>query len=756
MRRLTVLLLLPVLLAGCNETGNAGLGDVITRDEAPRHAGRHSTVAGRVVSSAKVLASLCPQPQHLEITADAEPLDLSAGCRLNVLSTDAEPLANAVDRLRSELKSLRNVEPTDQAAVTIRIGAAAEWQEQSPDDALLNGLPDLPEEGYLLDVSANGVSVIGRDVRGAVYGTETLIQLLRAHPRVPALQIRDYPDTAMRISYVGGGHKLTDRVRRIARLAVHYKLNMLVVEDNLYYHLDDPEVARNLAEVFDHFRSMGIEPVPELQSFGWGHSILGVDAQCVEAVPWRDRPFKFGPGGLAEPVGPKASILEIANPGFEQAEGHNLAGWQQDDVRQTVFSDDRDGAGQCLRISRETPGMSRAYQSVSCLPNRDYVLEADMKTRAGEDLAAYFEVYAGPRQLARLSSVSTTTDWQTRRLGFGSGDNTSLTVYLRIQQGTGTAWFDNVSCKSIPTTPMINVVRTGEQPILVKDTKNPQVRFKEGVDYEIIPGDLRFPFVAEARPWQIRLNPAGGIEPGGEVLITYHWAPPGSITYCPSDPRTLAIMKRAIQQTIRLLKPRFMHIGHDEPRIVNVDARCRGRGLAAHELFADDVRRIHGYAKQADPNVRLMMWADALKVRDDGSVQIAWRSAERTTLQEAARDIPKDIVMCTWEYGSEDADVLHRWMTTRTAAGYQVTGSPWYKSLNTFMWGKAIRRLRAEAPGRCLGMFLTTWEDRWNALPLSADLMWTLSSPTLEGTGKQAERALEARYAGFDRFSPLK
>ena len=860
--------------------------------------------------------ALCPQPQQARGIPGESGIDVSKGYVLHVASGGSAPVENAAARLVSAIEKAHGATPGDADGVAVCVGVARAFRDAPPSvkppDGLLAGAADLPTEGYVLCIAGGRAWVVGRDERGAVYGTETLMQLLKQGPQVAAMDIRDFPDTPFRMSYVNGGFEVNDKFKRIVRLAVHYKLNMLVLENHAYYQMDDPKVAAELRKVFDYCRRMGIEPIPELQSFGWAHFILPTDPICVEAAPWEDRPFTVGADGMAVPdeapsdaleIGnadfEKAyvppTVLEITNADFEKGEDNTVPGWRQDDVGKTVFLDGDGPTGTCLRITRKTPGMSivrqtigcrantdytleadmkteasegfeayfevygddhrwfmplghikrttdwqrrrlvfnsreskslivylriqsgvgtawfdnvsckpisgelnenrladwrqdapgkstfveerparvgesptgnkclritretpgiaRASQTIPCKPDSKYTLEVDMKTEAGERFEAYFEVYGDKGLFAALGHIRTTTDWQRRSLNFYTGESTALTIYLRIQEGVGTAWFDNVSCGPTQRLPksMINVVRSTSLPVVVKSADAHTV-YEENADYEILPGELQYPFESDAKPWGIRMKPGGRIKAGEAALVSYHWAVPGDITYCPSEPRTRAFMKKSIQNAIRLLKPRFVHIGHDEPRVINRDARCTVRNMKAYELFADDVRRIHGYAKEADAKVRLMMWADALRVRgQDGQVHIAFHSKETCTLADATANIAKDIIICRWEYGGDlSADVLYGKMTPLMEAGYQTTGSPWHNAANTYAWGKAVARLRSESPDKFPGMFLTTWGDRWDMLPFCADLMWTLSSPALEGSPEEIADQVKRLYADFE------
>jgi hypothetical protein len=426
-------------------------------------------------------------------------------------------------------------------------------------------------------------------------------------------------------------------------------------------------------------------------------------------------------------------------------------------VGTTLFSETSQKGGRCLKIQRQTPGMSRLSQRVRCEPNTRYDLQVDVKTEAGKGFAAYFEAYGVPslgrgQEFVAYPHITTTTSWERRSLQFDSGPATELVIYLRIQEGTGTAWFDNVTIETASEPPLLNVVETPAQPIVVTSLDRAST-YRPRADYDVTPGDLRFPFTGTAAPWRISRRPEGAIKAGQEVLISYHWAEPGDITYCPSEPRTQALMRRAIAGTIEALHPRLIHLGHDEPRVINRDQRCRQRGLGAHELYVDDIRRLHQCVKDADPNCRAMVWADAFRVDEKGEVKVAWFSTEKCTLADAVAGLPRDLVLCPWRYTETDADLLYRDLASLAAAGFDVTASPWFDLRNAVAWGRAALRLRQES-GRCLGLFLTTWDDHWEALPLTGDLMWTLAKPEFAGEGEALNQGLRAWYAPFGTYAP--
>jgi hypothetical protein len=704
---------------------------------------------------------LCPQPRETRLRAGDPALDLAGGSALRMAAGSAKPVVLAAERLQAAVKRVTDRQGATATLPTIVIGNLEDYRTGDLQNAvvpeLLAAADALPAEGYVLRVSASGTTVVGKDVRGTVYGVETLIQLVGRGPRIPALDVRDDPDTAWRLTYCAGGDHLDARIRQIVGLCVAYKLNLIVFENPDFYRLDDPDVKARLLEVFTYCKDMGIEPVPELQSFGWSQCILPLEPLCVEAAPVRDRPFRFGDDDLAQPCARPLAEVAVLNAGLDRADGQQFADWQQDDVGVTIFAADSERGGKCVQIRRTTPGMSRLSQHVRCAANTTYELAVDMKTEAGTDFAAYFEVYGVPRlahggEFAAYTHITTTTGWERRSLQFRSGPATELVIYLRVQDGIGTAWFDNVTLRTVADPPLRHVVETPEQPLVVTSPDH-TTTYKAGADYDVVPGELRYPFTDAAKPWQIVRRKDGQIKPGQEVLVSCEAAETDDITYCPSEPRTQALMQRAIAETVATFRPRLLHLGHDEPRVINRDTRCRRRGLQAHQLYVDDLRRLCGYVRQADPACRPMIWADPFRVNDKDEVQVAWFSDEKCSLATALRDVPRDVILCPWRYSETDAALLHRDLASLAAAGFEVTASPWYDLANTAAWGRTLLRFRQESP-RCLGLFLTTWDDRWDALPFASDLMWGVTRPDLTGGTAMSAAAWRQRYAGFETYRP--
>jgi len=77
-------------------------------------------------------------------------------------------------------------------------------------------------------------------------------------------------------------------------------------------------------------------------------------------------------------------------------------------------------------------------------------------------------------------------------------------------------------------------------------------------------------------------------------------------SYCPSNPESYKILFEIMDEYIDVLRPRRVHIGHDEWRAGAFCSRCRGKDPG--ELYAQDVLKIHEHLKQK--GIETWMWGD--------------------------------------------------------------------------------------------------------------------------------------------------
>ncbi len=247
-----------------------------------------------------------------------------------------------------------------------------------------------------------------------------------------------------------------------------------------------------------------------------------------------------------------------------------------------------------------------------------------------------------------------------------------------------------------------------------------KTRYQEGRDFRVIPGETAWPFSPKHRPWKIARVAGGRIPDGATVLVSYDCAPKRGSSYCPNEPLVYEIMGRAIRNTMRLLRPRFLHIGHDEIYRMNTDSRCRRAGRSNAENLAMELKRLLGFAREVDPKVKLMLWADMINPYHNGR-----RLHASDPCYKAAELIPPEgFIMNVWFYGATQPRTVGwqslKWFDER---GFATTGSPWYNHTCAALWGDVCALARRRGMN-CIGALYTSWSARWNALATMADHAW--------------------------------
>jgi hypothetical protein len=77
-------------------------------------------------------------------------------------------------------------------------------------------------------------------------------------------------------------------------------------------------------------------------------------------------------------------------------------------------------------------------------------------------------------------------------------------------------------------------------------------------------------------------------------------------SYCPSNPESYRVLFDLMDETIDVLHPRRVHIGHDEWRAGAFCPRCRGKDTGV--LYAEDVLRIYRHLREK--GIETWMWGD--------------------------------------------------------------------------------------------------------------------------------------------------
>jgi len=690
------------------------------------------------------LSAIIPLPQQ---TAFPDP-DASGWLKLDairgiVASPDCRDAAGGIDRFIERLRELHVPE-----AVLPPVNFST---ESSPGPGFIHlgltpnaeigtrvaVLPEPPAEGYRLVVDKDAVYMLGSDLPGLYHGLMTLRQLVDAQGRIAQAAISDWPDFPLRGAYMAGSAGIEARILQCAAL----KLNFMLFESGDFFCLGDAKKRACWQDAFALCRKHFIEPVPELQSLGWGQFVLAAHPEAAEGIYMDKQRFEVRDGAVRSPDPPAPPAAVVVNAGFDDSEGGVPAGWAADRQYEGVAVD-REGAhtgAGCLRITRTENGTTRLWQNVTVLPQNRYEFSCFLRTKGIAPGTAYGEVYGlNPdgqlgAWLGHAGMTHGDQDWRRMAAVVDSGSYTRLQIYLRVQDAAGTAWFDDVAVAGVQgANPLSNVLITASAPVIVQDETG-GITYEEGRDYRLVPAPLSYPFGTGA-PLRVEIVADGRIKDGSAVLLSCHRVPPDSVTCCPSEPLYQEFMRETIHSVVGSLKPKYLHIGHDEPRVLNRDRRCTARGLSNSALFADDIKRMQAYAREADPAIRVMMWSDAVNPYHNGP---------SLNMNDAAVLIPKDVVQCPWWYSWPDSgNRIENSTKFFLELGFEVTGSPWFDHRNVQQWADTLHRHRA-GDTRVLGPIYTSWSDTtenpWQALQTSAQYSWSPDKISLDEFLKQAK-----------------
>lgn len=151
------------------------------------------------------------------------------------------------------------------------------------DLGLALGDPELPAEGFRLEIDRRRAQLVGADARGLIYGALALADAIGPDGAVPALSARDHPDSARRVLY-HAMHRSGMRVpvdpelyRSFLRRAVaRGRFNTLVLMvDGAYRYETVPELSgrdamsrAQLQRILEAAWELGMEVVPGAQNPG--------------------------------------------------------------------------------------------------------------------------------------------------------------------------------------------------------------------------------------------------------------------------------------------------------------------------------------------------------------------------------------------------------------------------------------------------------------------------------------------------------
>jgi len=203
-----------------------------------------------------------------------------------------------------------------------------------------------------------------------------------------------------------------------------------------------------------------------------------------------------------------------------------------------------------------------------------------------------------------------------------------------------------------------------------------------------------------------------------EVLLSYDAVDFSSFPHpasCPSDPRGWKIQEDVIFNILTRLRPKSLHISQDEVGFVNMDSRCKARGLSNKEIMIDQINRVYDIIRKYDKNVDVHMWGDMFN---------DFQNAPVIGAEGAVEGLPNDIIIHDWNYiavyHSDRMKTINQ-LKFYLDRGYRTGGVVWFEPANIL----DILLAAEKHPDQFIGIMHTAWNGFGQSLMPTAQANWT-------------------------------
>ncbi len=474
----------------------------------------------------------------------------------------------------------------------------------------------------------------------------------------------------------------------------------VLLADSKFARLGDMDARyfANLERVRRAAAQHRLEIVPALFSVGYSNDLLWHDPNLIEGLPVTNALFEVR-GGLARLV-PDPPVA------LPDGEFNDLSRWSWKD---DLVEPDRGTA----RVRDPAGRNARIVARLKVRPFRQYHLQVRVKTRDFRGTPE-IKVLAGNRELQfNPLGVRPTQDWQTHHVVFNSLDHAEVAVYFGCWDGrSGTLWWDDARIEEVG---LLNVIRREGAPLEVRTEAGDTL--VEGRDFE----PVRDPRMGN-QPWngayEVFHEPPAirtRLPEGSRLRVSYYHAVTiydGQAMICPSEPRTLELLRDQARRMHAAWGARGYFMSHDEIRVLNWCAACRRRGPDAGALLADNVRACIQILREVNPGGRIYVWSDMFDPHHNARSDYY---LVRGDLRGAWEGLAPEVIVVPW-YFEKRAESL-AWFAGRG-----------HRQLIAAYYDAAPERVRdwlaaARPHAGIEGVMYTTWQQRYADLERFATLV---------------------------------
>ncbi len=590
-----------------------------------------------------------------------------------------------------------------------------------------------PTEGYVFDVTQNGIILAGTDPNGTFNSISTFAQLLTSDSLIP-IHINDWPDYPIR--WVFSLHNLISGSQITALEAIEdtmaaHKLNGLQQNDfknNIYSVFEGsyPPYFYNVDSLQAYSAERNVELIPGMFPIGWSEGILFHDPDLAEGIPATASFLIQGDTGrlLGDPR------VSLPHGNFENVSNGRFPGWNWYDS--TIFADSTivHSGTYGARVTNFTDSTQngRFIKMLPCHPHSGYHMSAWVKTQGfvGEfNLLAIGFHGSSSRTLTytAFGVPSTMNDWQQCNVIFNTLGYDSLYVYCGVWSGqAGTIWMDDFQIEDAGLT---NVLRRASDIPLVT-VRGKSSTYVEGKDYAMVV-DSVMEKAQGTYPWHsspgFNLLAGSAIHNGDTIDIHFIRPNPvenysngdGSTMVCVSEDTLYPILHDQLQLVDSQYHSKRYFMSHDEIREMNWDSACQNRNTSPAVLLADNTRKCDSIIHEVHPGAEVFDWSDMFDSLHNAYNNYYLVNGDLTGDWNL---IPKDLTIVNWNgrFKSQSLDFFSK-------LGFSQITSPYYDIPNTVnmrQW-----RLAMDTIPNMRGMMYTTWTGDYSFLTPFADYAWS-------------------------------
>lgn len=425
-----------------------------------------------------------------------------------------------------------------------------------------------------------------------------------------------------------------------------------------------------------------IDLVPAMFQIGHSENLLSQDPNLAEGLPVRDQLF-VARGGVA--------TLEADPP-----------------VTLRPDWDHRDGTMSSDWVVRNPEGrLARVWQKVKVQPFRQYHVSIRIRTRDFKGTPRIVVLGGGRMLNYNLQGVRTTQDWTLHHAVFNSLGNREVRLSFGCWDGeTGEAAFAD---PKIEETGLVNVLRRPGTPLAVARENGDALA--EGSDFERVADshlgreDLPGGYSEWHEPPVIRTK----IPDGTRLRVSYYhmlrFPDGGQVMICPSEPRTMELLRDQAKRLHRLFHAKAYFMSHDEVRVCNWDPACAHRNLTSGQIIADNVKACIGILRDLSPSSRIYVWSDMFDPNHNGhdDYYLARGGMDRTW-----EGLDSGVIVATWFYDKRDESLA--WFSSH---GHQTLIAGYYdqKPERARDWLDSASRVKGT-----VGIMYTSWYDKYEDL----------------------------------------